>query len=334
MLGWQKRWVQSKALGDLGSGGVMVADPLIELQHVTKNYGRLRVLDDVSLTIGSGITGLLGPNGAGKTTLIKAMLQLVRLQEGSGQVLGYPLGRKARAIRAATGYMPEDDCYLPGLTGVELLQLVARLSGFPAIEGLRRAHEILDFCEVDQERYRLVDTYSTGMRQKLKFAQAIVHDPRFLILDEPTAGLDPEEREGMLARIRSLASRSGKAILISTHILPDVQVTCDHVIIMAAGRVRLSRPLDQLNRPHTPAYQISVTSDATALTQRMEAAGWHVDANGAGELTVTPPDGQSVETVWQWSRQLGIGIRNMTPAQNSLEHIFLQAVGEQDSAHS
>ena len=158
--------------------------------------------------------------------------------------------------------MPEDDCYLPGLSGVEMLQFAARLSGIPAVEALRRSHEILDFCGVEQERYRDVDTYSTGMRQKLKFAQAIVHDPPLLILDEPTAGLDPEEREAMLARIRLLAARAGKTVLLSTHILPDVQVTCQDVVILACGRVRVAERLDVLNRPRSPMYRVEVVGDS------------------------------------------------------------------------
>ena len=199
-------------------------------------------LDGVNLQIRPGVTGLLGPNGAGKSTLIKLLLGLVRLTSGSGTVLGCELGKDGRRIREKVGYMPEDDCYIPGMSGVEVVQFAAALSGIPAVEALRRAHEILDFCGMKQERYRIIDTFSTGMRQKIKFAAAIVHDPEFLILDEPTSGLDPEEREALLTRIRLLWSQSGKSVLISTHILPDVQAICDEVVILSNGQVRLSEP--------------------------------------------------------------------------------------------
>jgi len=173
---------------------ILDREPVVQLNEIVKAYGRFCALQKVSMTVGSGITGLLGPNGAGKTTLIKVLLGLVRISSGSGRVLGYDLTRQARAIRQNVGFMPEDDCYIAGLSGVEMVQFAARLSGFAPLESLRRAHEILDFCGVEQERYREVDTFSTGMRQKIKFAQAIVHDPPLLILDEPTAGLDPDER--------------------------------------------------------------------------------------------------------------------------------------------
>jgi ABC-2 type transport system ATP-binding protein len=309
-------------------------ETLANLRGITKDYGKLRALEDVSLLIVSGMTGLLGPNGAGKTTLIKVILGLVHINSGAGEVLGYRLGHQARAIRGQVGYMPEDDCYLPGLSGVEMVQLAARLSGLPSIEALRRAHEILDFCGVEQERYRDVETYSTGMRQKLKFAQAIVHDPPFLILDEPTAGLDPEEREAMLARIQLLASRAGKAVLLSTHILPDVQSICQHVIILARGRVRVAECLEVLNRPLSPAVHVSVLGDAERLAQRIRREGMEVEMEGGDTLTVRGADTAIAERVWGWAQDAGVSIRALFPARNSLEHIFLEAVGEERHAHS
>ena len=178
---------------------------LVELKNVTKDYGNFRAISNIDLVIRPGITGLLGPNGAGKSTLIKVLLGLVRITAGEGHVLGFSISAQADEIRTQIGYMPEDDCYIHGLSGIESMQVVAQLSRFPTTEALRRGHEILDFCGMGQERYRPVETYSTGMRQKLRFAMAIVHDPKLLILDEPTSGLDPEEREAMLNRIRILA---------------------------------------------------------------------------------------------------------------------------------
>ncbi len=307
---------------------------IIQLENIVKRYGRIRALDGITMAIGPGITGLLGPNGAGKTTLIKVLLGLVRVSSGSGLVLGLDLLRKARAIRGVVGFMPEDDCYVAGLSGVEMVQFAARLSGLPKTEGLRRAHEILDFCGIEQERYRTVDTYSTGMRQQLKFAQAIVHDPPLLILDEPTAGLDPEERTAMLHRVQLLSSQAGKTVLLSTHILPDVQAICDGVVILAKGRVRVIDRLETLNRPTSPAIQVETVGDPALLIESIRAAGGQVTSDTDGRLRISA-DGQAVETrVWQWARDAGVAIRTLVPSRNSLEQIFLDAVREDRDAHS
>ena len=303
-------------------------DLLIVLHEITKDYGRLRALDKVSLALGPGIIGLLGPNGAGKSTLIKLLLGLVRMTGGSGEVLGHRLGRDFRAIRARVGYVPEDDCYIAGLVGVEMVRFAARLSGLPSIEALRRAHEILDFSGIEQERYRPVETYSAGMRQKLKFAQAIVHDPPLLILDEPTAGLDPEERTAMLSRVRILARKMGKTVLLSTHILPDVQAICDTVVILAKGRVRIVEQLETLCRPTSPVYQVRVFGQAAPLVERIRREGIEVAAESDGLLSLTCDDSAVTERVWDWAREAGVGIRSLLPARNSLEQIFLDAVRE------
>ena len=194
------------------------------------------------------MTGVLGPNGSGKSTLIKALLGLVQIQEGGGSVLGHAWPDHVRVIRDKIGYLPEDDCYIAGLVGIESVAFMARLSGLPGLEGLRRAHEIMDFCDIGEERYREVETYSTGMRQKLKFAQALVHDPPLLILDEPTTGLDPDQRQSMLSRIKTLARDHGKTVMLSTHILPDVRSVCDQVVMLVRGTVRLADSLDNLSQ--------------------------------------------------------------------------------------
>jgi len=309
-------------------------DALIALDRITKDYGSLRALDEVSLSLAPGVIGLLGPNGAGKSTLLKVLMGLVRVTSGAGEVLGFRLGRGFRQIRARVGYMPEDDCYLAGLAGVEVVRFMARLSGLPSIEALRRAHEILDFCGIEEERYRNVETYSTGMRQKLKFAQAIVHDPPLLILDEPTSGLDPEEREAMLGRVRTLAARMGKSVLISTHILPDVQAICDTVVILAKGRVRVVDRLETLCRPASPVWHLRVLGQVGAMADRMRGEGLEVRAESGDTLAVSAADAAVVQQVWQWAREAGVGIRALVPARNSLEQIFLEAVREGNHADS
>lgn len=311
----------------------VLSGSIVELHEIVKDYGRVRALSGVTMTIGGGVTGLLGPNGAGKTTLIKVLLGLVRISSGRGSVLGYDLELQPRMIRQNVGFMPEDDCYIAGLSGVEMVQFAARLSGLPSIEALRRAHEILDFCGVEQERYRTVDTYSTGMRQKVKFAQSIVHDPPFLILDEPTAGLDPDERVAMLHRIELLARQAGKAVLISTHILPDVRAICDTVVIVAQGEVRVIDSLEALSKPASPAIHIRTAGDSEPLVRRIERGGGTVWIQPDGTLRVMIDQSSTAELVWSWARETGVGIRSLAPSRNSLEQIFMDAVRGEHRAH-
>lgn len=307
--------------------------PLISLQDVTKHYRSMRALTGVTIDISPGVTGLLGPNGAGKSTLIKILLGLLRLTRGSGTMLGLPLGRAGRQIRRRIGYVPEDDCYIPGLSGIEVVQFAAILSGLPPVEALRRGHEILDFCGMKQERYRTIESYSTGMRQKIKFAAAIVHDPEFLILDEPTSGLDPEEREALLNRVKILA-RGGKSVLLSTHILPDVQSVCDQVVILAQGQVRLHETLEQLNRPTNQMVTLAILGDSEPLAEELQRSGYSVERALSGELRVTLPDLSAVNRIWQVAAQLNTSIVSLRPAKNSLEEIFINAISGESHAHS
>ena len=249
----------------------MVDDAIVELNQISKSFGSVRALSDVSLKIGPGVTGLLGPNGSGKSTLIKILMGLLQSDSGTTSVLGMDPKKQAREIRSQVGFMPEDDCYIENVEAVEMVQFAAQLNGQPSLESLRRAHEILDFCGVQEERYRLIDTFSTGMRQKVKFAQAIVHDPQIVIMDEPTSGLDPEERQIMLRRIRNLAEQAGKAIIISTHILPDVEAVCDDVLILSQGKLRLADSLQTLTAA-TPELYLKVFGSAEQLVESLTSA--------------------------------------------------------------
>lgn len=301
--------------------------PVIELNELIKDYKGLRALDHVSLSVGQGITGLLGPNGAGKSTLIKVILGLVKLNSGSGQVLGLDIATKAREVRAAIGYMPEDDCYIAGMNGVEMVRFTASLNGLPPLEGLRRSHEILDFCGMGQERYRDVETYSTGMRQKLKFAQAIVHDPQLLILDEPTSGLDPEERVAMLNRIQTLADNAGKVTLLSTHILPDVRQVCDHVVILAGGKVCLDNTMEHVNVPSNPGLFLRGLQKVDGLISELDKT-FQIERVDEHELFVAGDlEGQS-SVIWEAAKRSGCTITSMHPSQNSLEEVFMRAIEE------
>ena len=308
-------------------------DAIIEIEGVTKRYRSLCALSDVSLTIAPGVTGLLGPNGSGKSTLIKALLGLVRTQAGRGRVLDLDWPRDVRAIRDRVGYLPEDDCYVAGLTGIESVTLMARLSGLSASEGLRRSHEMLDYCGFGEERYREVESYSTGMRQKLKFAQTLVHDPPLLILDEPTTGLDPDQRAAMLNRIRNLATKHGKSVILSTHILHDVRSVCDQVIILVGGTVRIVDSLDNLSRPIEPTARVSIQGDTAPFIDHVTRAGFVT--RGDEESGIVQIEGIEVEQfdlLWRMASQTGTSVRSLEPAVNSLEKIFMDVAGGRSGA--
>lgn len=307
--------------------------PTIELRDVTKDYRTHRALDRVSMTIGDGVTGLLGPNGAGKSTLIKVLLGLVATTSGEGKVLGLDIRSQGRAIRGKVGYMPEDDAYIPGMSGVEMVRFTAALNGLPTVEGLRRAHEILDFCGMGQERYRDVDTYSTGMRQKLKFAQAIVHDPDLLILDEPTSGLDPEERVAMLNRVRSLVRSHGKRAVISTHILPDVRQVCDSVVIIAAGKVTLEASMAEVDRPEEPGLYVRTIGPIDAILERLARSTPAKRIDDRLLFLAGDQDGREGE-IWQAAAECGAVVEAIYPRRNSLEAVFMNAVRESHHADS
>ena len=308
-------------------------DFAIELDRIVKRYRSHLALDGVSFQMGRGVTGLLGPNGAGKSTLIKILLGLMRATSGSGRILGRDIAKQWRAIRSLVGYMPEDDCYIPGMSGVEMVRYSASLCGMPALEGLRRAHEILDFCGMGQERYGHVETYSTGMRQKLKFAQAIVHDPELLILDEPTSGLDPEERVAMLNRVRTLVVKQGKRALVSTHILPDVRQVCDDVVILARGRVTLCSSMEEVDRPDQAGLFIKTLEPIRAFADAL-ARKYPVELQGETELFVAADHEGLEQELWLLSSETQVLIESIYPRTNSLEAVFINAVKETRDANS
>ena len=304
-----------------------MSDSYFEIRDLHAVIEDQPILKGVNLKVEKGeVHALMGPNGSGKSTLIKSLLGLVRSHDGNGTVLGYDWPRQVRQIRDLVGYLPEDDCYIAGLSGIESVAFMANLSGLPRIEGLRRAHEIADFCDIGEERYRPVESYSTGMRQKLKFAQALVHDPPFLILDEPTTGLDPDQREAMLRRIRTLARDHGKSILLSTHILPDVRAVCDQVIILVRGTVRVIDSLANLSRPAEPTLHVMTYGSNDAFIREISSMGHAVETDPDGSLRITGIDTTKIPAIWKVANSTNTSVRRLAPAQNSLDKIFFDAV--------
>ena len=298
------------------------------LDGVAKRYGRRTVLDRVTCTVRTGITGLVGPNGAGKSTLVRSLLGLVRLAAGTVRVHGIDPFREPRRVRRLVGVVPEDECTVPGLQAVEMVRYAARLSGLPGTEALRRAHEVLDWCDTGQERYRTVETLSVGMRQKVAFAAALVHDPGLIILDEPTNGLDPLERQAMLGRLTTLAREHGKTVLVSTHVLPDVQAICDRVIVLAAGRVRLEGTIDELTRPLVPHLRLEAAGPLDACAALLCDRGLATTRTDAGTLLVADPGANAAAGIWRAARETGLAVRSLGPARRRFEEVFLEAIAE------
>jgi ABC-2 type transport system ATP-binding protein len=270
---------------------------------------------------------LLGPNGAGKTTLIRTLLGLISVDSGDGEVLGMNLHTRRLAIRQAAGFVPEDDCLFPGVPGVELVRYAGTLCGMGPSDALQRAHEVLNYVGLGEARYRRVESYSTGMKQRLKLAAAVVHDPRLLILDEPTNGMDPAGRLEMLDLARDLSHNKGMSLLFSSHLLPDVELVCDHVLVLGSGRLLAQGSIQELKQLHSSAFEVRVKADADVFARRLAAAGCAAEAHG-DRLVVRLPSGQSEQLLWEVARASGEQIRHLRPQRSTLEEVFLRALEE------
>src|SRR5690349_17824280 len=234
----------------------------IDLDGVSRSYGTQTALRDVSLHLGPGRIGLLGPNGAGKSTLLKILMGLLPPSRGGGKVLGHAIGGGGYGLRRAIGYMPEADALIPGLRGAEYVALAGELYGMPRRQALRRAHEVLTSLDLGEARYRRLEEYSTGMKQRLKLAQALVHDPAVLLLDEPTSGLDPAGREAMLRLLLSLGKEHSKSFILCTHLLGDVERVCETVVILDQGRILRQGAVDELCMRRQDRYHLQIQGDA------------------------------------------------------------------------
>ncbi|ADV62691.1 ABC transporter related protein [Isosphaera pallida ATCC 43644] len=308
-----------------------------ELENLHKRYGKVVALRGLTVEAPTGAIGLLGPNGAGKTTMIRALLGLITFEEGQGRVLGRDIRRERLAIREIVGFAPEDECLFPGLQGVEFVCYAGELCGMPRKDALRRAHEMLDYVGLGEARYRPVEGYSTGMKQRLKIASALVHDPKLLILDEPTNGMDPEGRREILELARDLSRNKGMSLLFSSHLLPDVEAVCDHVLVMGGGRLLLSGSIAELTRRERIRYVVKVKSHVAEYRRALEALGATTETRedqGRDEFLAEPPAGRDVEIFWETARGTGIQVRRLQRERTTLEQVFLQAVADAGSPNA
>ena len=276
-------------------------------------------LDGVNLNIGKGVTGLLGPNGAGKSTAIKLFLGLIKPTSGSAQVLG-ARPYESVEIRARLGYMPEHDCLPALLTAAEFLTHMAQVSGLPPAYARVRAADTLRHVGLAEERYRAIGEYSTGMKQRVKLAQALVHDPTMVFLDEPTAGLDPLGREGMLALVRRTGNEFGISILLSSHLMGDVESTCDRIVVLDGGRVVEDGTVSHLTR-ETETLYVDVDDHREELLNLLRRKGLEAELEGMS-IVIEDVAGESYDTVRDSLAESGARLRRMAPRKHRLTEIF------------
>ncbi len=298
---------------------------LFQLEEVTKTYGRIKALSNLSVTVPTGAVGLLGPNGAGKTTMIRTLLGLITIDKGRGRVLDMDIHAESQNIRQAVGFMPEDDCLFPQVEGIEFVAYAGELVGMARADAMQRAHEVLNYVGLGEARYRKVESYSTGMKQRLKLAAAIVHDPKFLILDEPTNGMDPAGREEILELARDLSHQKGMSLLFSSHLLPDVEAVCDYVLVLGHGKLLAHGLIRELKQVHQRIYDVRVKADAERFAQRLHSIGCNLTPND-DVLVVEVPDNQNIDLFWRAAKESGTQIRHLRLRRSTLEEVFLKAV--------
>ncbi len=312
----------------------------ISSKDVTVSFGQILALDNFSVNIPAGIVGLLGPNGAGKSTFIKTLLGLLVPDKGSMTIGGHDTQAELALVRDMIGYMPEHDCLIDNFTAVELVSYMGQISGMVKRDAIPRSHEVLDFVGIGEERYRVISSYSTGMKQRVKLAQAIVHDPKILFLDEPTNGMDPQGREDMMDLITKISS-SDKSLLVSSHILDDVEKVSDHVVIINSGRLVTEGDIDTLLAKKELLKKVQARGQPEALGNFAKALGDVYEVRSvAQDLTQTSiviineADGTPIFDI---AKQAGVQLRAYYPERSTLEDLFIGTIsqsaesgGEQD----
>ncbi len=299
----------------------------IEVKDIHFSYGRIKALDGVDMELSEGAVGLLGPNGAGKSTLIRILLGFLIPQRGEGRIFDLDIKSQQSMIRRYIGYMPEDDCFIPGMDAVSFTSYLGELSGMPRQEAMKRAHEVLYYVGLEESRYRFLETYSSGMKQRLKLAQAIVHDPKLVFLDEPTSGLDPQGRKEILELIMDISSKKDIQVLISSHILSDIEQTCSYVVILDKGRVAAQGKISDLKQVSYSLYEIKIKGDVVLFQKQLQRIKGKVEETVEGVMKVFIPPDQDPGVIFRIASQNNFQIRHFVKSQASLEDLFADTVG-------
>jgi ABC-2 type transport system ATP-binding protein len=307
-------------------------DLVVRLDDVTVVYGKNPALKNVSARFAKGAVGLLGPNGAGKSTMLKTLLGFLKPDEGRMTVLGLDVAERPLEIRARIGYMPESDAHIPGMNAVSFVAYCGELAGLPGVDAMQRAHEVLYYVGLGEARYRNIETYSTGMKQRIKLAQALVHDPDLLFLDEPTNGMDPKGRDEMLELIRDLGHNKNVNLILSSHLLPDVEYTCDHVVVMDKGQIAAQGPIHELKGPAGRVFELRVKGDLPSFVDLLRRSGMECHSTDEDVMRVFVPAsaaGNDQQAIFALAAQHGVQVRHLRPSVPTLEDVFAKAVGEE-----
>jgi len=300
----------------------MSSTTLLSTHRLTKNYQGVPALSELTLEVPVGSIGLLGENGAGKTTLIKLLLGLLHPSSGSAQVLGLDVGQQGLELRRRMGYMPEDDCLPSDLSALDLVVRMGQLSGLPRQSAVQRAHDMLQLVGLEEARYRSMGGYSMGMKQRVKLAQALVHDPKLVLLDEPTSGMDPQGREEMLELIHNVRKKMGISLLLSSHLLPDVERVCDYVVILRAGQVVTHGPLKELLGGLGKGLMLRVVGNREAFLEGLRRQGLDVKVLGT-ELLVESSNEDAYDKILRQAVETRVQLRRLQRETRSLEELFL-----------
>lgn len=300
---------------------------LIELSQITHYYGEVCALRDVSVEVGPGAVGLIGQNGAGKSTMMQILLGLIQPTQGTARVLEQDVGDGGLQLRGRVGYMPEREVLIPGLRGVEFVSLAGELSGLSRRQAKRRAHETLSYLGLEEARYRKLEQYSVGMKQRLKLAATLVHDPDVLLLDEPTAGLDVAGRSAMLRLLCTLAARPNKSLIMSSHLLGDIERVCTSAIIVDQGRVVGTGRLEDLRARQQRCYRIHWKGNATQMLEALQNKGAIMKADGLpDEARVVVPDQWQTRTFFELAKQFSLVLTGLVPEEEDLDAVYQRLI--------
>lgn len=305
----------------------------IELDDLNVQLGERTILEGLRGTLSGRAIGLLGPNGAGKSTLINTLLGFHQPMRGTARVLGLDIRQEARRLRGLVGYMPESDAFIADMTGVRFVRYMAEISGLPGEQAMERAHEAFFYVGLGEARYRKLGTYSLGMKQLAKLAQAIAHGPKLLIMDEPTNGMDPPARQRMIQLVQEIRDAGDMRLLISSHLLRDVEETCDEVLILRNGRVAALCNLEEERRANRKFLELETIGANGAFSSALQQLGCECAVFNNGRMKVVMPDKIEIREVYRIAEQQGIQIRKMNHRRDSLEDIFLNAMEQTGAAH-
>jgi ABC-2 type transport system ATP-binding protein len=318
--------IQPGAADSIQARAAAPPEPVVELQGLSVRFGNRDILKELVCSLRGRAIGLLGPNGAGKSTLINTLLGFYKPSSGSARVLGYDVRTETRSIRSLVGYMPENDAFISKMSAVSFVQMMAELSGLPAAAALERAHEALFCVGLAEARYREIGTYSLGMKQLAKLAQAIVHGPKLLILDEPTNGLDPSARQRMIRMIRDIRDSKQLQIVLCSHLLRDVEDTCEEVLILNQGKIAHYSNLEEERKANKRFLELETYGANGDFTEAIEKLGCEC-AVTANRLKMILADGVEIRDIYRLAAERDVRIRRLNFRRDTLEDIFLKAMG-------